>query len=311
MRVIPFLLTSAFAALVACSEPQSDQSQRLPITDASATVAPDGSPAIWTLSDADTTVHLFGTVHILKPDTDWQTIEFSQIFERSDAIYFEADVTSEAVLSRLPPLVARLAPFTNGETLSTVLEPTEINEVREAAEIVGLPMQSLDGFRPWFVSQILSDTHLGQIGFDRESGVERVLGNLAKKAGKPVRYLETAEEQIEILAGFSDDDTAALLVDTAVSIEEEPELLSHLVDDWAAGDTDGLAANLIEDEAFGAPAIYRGLLVERNTDWAEQIKALMRDEAGTFLIAVGAAHLLGPDSVQSLLEHDGYIVARR
>ena len=47
------------------------------------------------------------------------------------------------------------------------------------------------------------------------------------------------------------------------------------------------------------------LLRTRNANWARQITELMETESGTFFIAVGAAHLIGPESVQSILRSQG------
>lgn len=52
------------------------------------------------------------------------------------------------------------------------------------------------------------------------------------------------------------------------------------------------------------PALYQRLLVQRNASWAGKIKAML-DTPGTVFIAVGAAHLAGPDSVQAQLARLG------
>ena len=54
-------------------------------------------------------------------------------------------------------------------------------------------------------------------------------------------------------------------------------------------------------------AQYKVLLVDRNTDWADQIQTLLQG-SGTAFIAVGAAHLTGDDSVQSILKSRGVAV---
>ena len=53
-----------------------------------------------------------------------------------------------------------------------------------------------------------------------------------------------------------------------------------------------------------APAAYDALLVRRNANWAGQIETLLKG-SGTAFIVVGAAHLAGADSVQSMLEARG------
>ena len=63
-----------------------------------------------------------------------------------------------------------------------------------------------------------------------------------------------------------------------------------------------------EPDAMGSEAVYDNLIVTRNANWTEEIKTLMAEEAGSFFIAVGAAHLAGEDSVIAMLRADGYEV---
>ena len=55
--------------------------------------------------------------------------------------------------------------------------------------------------------------------------------------------------------------------------------------------------------------MYQALLVKRNQAWAERIEPLLA-EGRRPLVAVGTAHLLGPDGVAALLEARGYTVRR-
>ena len=48
------LVAGAMLALSACTTPAQAQ------------------PAMWTVKDADSTIYLFGTVHLLKPETEWK-----------------------------------------------------------------------------------------------------------------------------------------------------------------------------------------------------------------------------------------------
>ena len=85
-------------------------------------------------------------------------------------------------------------------------------------------------------------------------------------------------------------------------------MLDALVTEWAEGDVDDLAHLMSEPDAMGSEAVYDNLIVTRNANWTEEIKTLMAEEAGSFFIAVGAAHLAGEDSVIAMLRADGYEV---
>jgi uncharacterized protein len=64
-----------------------------------------------------------------------------------------------------------------------------------------------------------------------------------------------------------------------------------------------------DDMRLREPKLYQLLLVQRNQVWATKIAAMLQ-QPGTVFIAVGAAHLAGPDSVQARLELLGVPVER-
>jgi len=50
-------------------------------------------------------------------------------------------------------------------------------------------------------------------------------------------------------------------------------------------------------------------VVQRNKAWTEKLVKLLQGEGdATTFVAVGAAHLAGPDSVQKMLQARGYTV---
>jgi uncharacterized protein YbaP (TraB family) len=52
----------------------------------------EAEPGLWTMSDEDSTVYIFGTVHILPPELDWQSAAVTAALEDAEIVYFEADV---------------------------------------------------------------------------------------------------------------------------------------------------------------------------------------------------------------------------
>jgi uncharacterized protein YbaP (TraB family) len=269
---------------------------------------PYGEPPVWTVADEDTTVYLFGTVHILKPETEWQTESLIGALSAADVIYFEADVTSPEATANMARLVPQLGLLPPGEKLSDLLSPEELKEVEEAAGLIGLPVAALEPMKPWLATVQMSVLALQQQGYSPDSGVEITLTGLAKQQGKTFRYLESAEEQLGFFANLPMPDQVDFLVVSSIQIEDEPHMLDALVTEWAEGDVDDLAHLMSEPDAMGSEAVYDNLIVTRNANWTEEIKTLMDEEAGSFFIAVGAAHLAGEDSVVSMLRADGYEV---
>ena len=47
------------------------------------------TPALWRVQDADTTIYLFGTVHVMKPGIDWFRGDVKAAFDGADELVLE------------------------------------------------------------------------------------------------------------------------------------------------------------------------------------------------------------------------------
>lgn len=262
-------------------------------------------PALWVARDADTTVYLFGTVHLLADGADWHFPALDKALRSSRVLYVEvpADDTRPAAMQAL---VLQYG-LDTAHPLSGKLSDSENTLLAKAATQAGLPGGSaaLQPMKPWLAALTLSVAPLLKAGMDPAKGVDRQLQAQAKKAGKPVRGLETAEAQIRILADLPESVQLALLRSTLHDFAHADTRLDAIIDAWQRGDVETIAALLAEQMQQQSGQLYDKLLVERNVHWARQIADLMHGHDGTFFVAVGAAHLAGPDRVQAQLRHLG------
>ncbi len=258
-------------------------------------------PAMWVIRDADSTLYLFGTVHLLRPTTGWGTDRIDAAFDSADRLVLE--ISNPDDQAAVVPLVMQhgMSPAT---PLSSLLTAEEIATLDEAAKTIGLSAAQMDPFRPWFAALTLSVAPLQKAGYDPSSGVELILKARAEAAGKPVTGFETIDEQIRILAGFPEDVQLAFLRSTLEEVEDASVELDKLVEAWAAGDVEAIETLGVDQMRESSEEIYQALLVRRNTNWANQIQTML-EGSGTAFIAVGAAHLAGDDSVQEILEQRG------
>ena len=77
---------------------------------------------------------------------------------------------------------------------------------------------------------------------------------------------------------------------------------------WVTGDV-GLIARTFNQDLSSTPELRAALLDQRNANWSRWIQQRMQ-KPGTIMIAVGAGHLAGSDSVLARLESAGYRVKR-
>ncbi len=297
------LTASAFALAFAASPALADDHAE-----------PTG-PALWEVSDEDTTVYLFGTVHFLPEGVEWYTPTIEQALTGSDQFVTEIDTSAipEMVPGETPSpemmaiaqMQMQLAQLTTGGTLRELMDEEDRAEYEEALTGFGVPAAALDGFEPWFAFMTMTQLALMQQGFDPNAGVERQLD--MRVEGKDRAAFETIEQQFTMLDSLPMESQLNLLDETVEGLPEMGEGFQRMVDEWMAGDADGLASML--NEELKDAAVYDALLTSRNANWAEWIDARM-DEPGTVFIAVGAGHLAGNGSVQEMLAERGFTAER-
>jgi uncharacterized protein YbaP (TraB family) len=328
-------LTAAPFALFAASPALADD-QVATETAAAPAMAAKG-PALWKVADADTTIYLFGTVHVLPQGFEWYDATIATALEASDILVTEIpmDQASEGAMQQL---ALQKGSLPAGTTLRSLLSeeqkatytaalnalggkieaaqlaqvPAEARAQYEAAKAQGLvpnPGDALagqfDGMKPWLVGISMSILPLTLEGYDPNSGVEKVL--LGKVGDKAKGALETAEFQLGIFDGMPQDAQITFLMEAATSLDETAPMLNRMVAEWAEGDADELAA--VMNEGMSDPNVADALLYSRNRNWAEWIDTRL-DQPGTVFIAVGAGHLAGAKSVQDYLGQKGITVTR-
>lgn len=274
---------------------------------AQATTGP-GMPQLWTMSDEDTTVHFFGTVHLLRPELEWRSPAFEAAFDAADTVYFEVDMKSEEAQARLMKDFVMRGMYQDGRTLRDTLGAQEEAVVEAAMDSVGVPLDAFNSFEPWMAAMNLSVMKLTADGFDPNAGVETVLEAEAVAAGKSFGYMEDISDQADAFDLMSEAGQIAFLYEGALLLDESTAMLDTLVDEWADGDVAGIGAMVANPDGVGfSDEAYQRVLVTRNENWIPVIEDIL-EEPGTAFVAVGAGHLAGPDSVIEMLRAKGYEV---
>lgn len=299
-------LAAALLVPTACDQKPAEPAPPAPQPAETAT-APN-RPALWKTGDADTTVYLFGTVHVLPPTLDWTRPELTSAINESKAVYFETDIDPNPV--ELGRTVEQLGLYPSGDKLSNHLTPAQNTALKAAAEKLGLPPLLLETQKPWMAAMTMGQQMITSAGYDPASGAERSLEPIARAGGKEIRKFETVAEQLLAFADLPEAIQITYLMDGVNEMDRERELLDDLVNAWAKGDVAKLEAIMIEGDLAEMPAVYDALIVKRNKAWAEKLDALIKAEPGVFFVAVGAGHLAGKDSVNQLMIARGYQVTR-
>ena len=261
---------------------------------------------MWVIRDKDSTIYLIGTLHLLKHETEWNAARVKKTVTESSELWLEAaDIDDQASLM---PIMAQYG-VDREKTLSSKLNAAQKEKLAKLAETYGLTMAILEPMRPWMAALMFAVIPLQKAGYDPNAGVDRILKTQAEKEGDKINGFETAEQQVRFFADLPESEQIAFLEEMLGDAEKGMAQLERLAKAWLDGDNETLGQILVNELKKDAPAIYEKFLVQRNIAWSEKIAGILKG-SGVQQIAVGAAHLAGPDSLQVQLAKRGIKVER-
>jgi uncharacterized protein YbaP (TraB family) len=264
-------------------------------------------PALWEVTGGESTVWLFGSVHLLPEGGFTVGDDLADALGEAERICLEIDTGAqdEAAVSAVT-LARAIDP--EGRDLFELLG-SDADEVRDAAEDAGVPLEALAMFEPWFAGLTVSVMALQAHGYDVQHGVEQIVQAEARDAGVPSCGLETLDGQLGLLDGLPDELQKEILMQAIEEAGSIETLIEPMLDAWRRGDEAGLEQSL-EDDFEGYPELAEALIYRRNERWAGQVSKMLEDDEDV-LVVVGAMHLVGDRGLPALLAGRGYRVARR
>ncbi|GAA0388751.1 TraB/GumN family protein [Brevundimonas terrae] len=277
------------------------------------TVAPspvaraEGSgPPLWVLRDADSTVYLYGTIHLLRPGTAWGSDKVDAAFDSAPEIWVE--IANQDDQSVVMPVIQQygVAP---SRPLSTLLKPEDFAAFDALAQASGASGAALDAYRPWLAAFMVSMNGPTQAGYRSEAGVDKTLMERARASGKALRGFETADIQVRLIAGMGEEGQIAYLNHFVRNHDGIVANLDQTVAAWIKGDVAEVGRLSRYNTGDVHTDVHNAALIVRNADWTRQIEEMMAG-SGTTFVAVGAAHLMDNDSVIDMLEAKGFTVER-
>lgn len=296
-------LAALFALLfAACAPAQTPQAAApAPVT------APAGdAPALWRVADEDTTIWLFGTIHVLPHGVTWRNATIDAALAESDLLVLETVTSVEQSDAAL--LLMRLGVSADLPPIAERVDPELLPQLASMIERGPFPESFLNGLETWAASLMLVAVTLADLGLDPENGVEEQLELVFQLADRPITGLETPAEQLGFFDGLPEEAQRHFLssvIDTPEDIREE---FDAMLNAWRTGDEAAIAMTFDDELSFSAP-LREALLTRRNANWATWIGERLA-EPGTVFVAVGAGHLAGEETVQDFLESAGIEVTR-
>jgi uncharacterized protein len=264
-------------------------------------------PALWQVSDKDTTIYLFGTIHLLPRDSSWRTRKFDQAVQQSQSLVLETLIDA-ANPQQLAGVMASMG-FSSGlPPIATRVPPQKRALLEAAIAKTRLPRAVFDRMETWAAAFTLLGVQFQTLGVQGEQGVEAVLRRSFASQGKQIGQLETNQEQLSFFDRLPEEAQRQLLEGAIENPQTMRTQFNGMLQAWLAGDVDAIGRTFNHD-LQSSPELKAALLTRRNFNWSQWIERRMA-QPGTVMIAVGAGHLAGGESVQRYLQSKGYRIRR-
>jgi len=263
---------------------------------------------MWKVEGEGGSAYLLGSLHVLTPE--WYPLHptINRAFDESNVLVEEIDIAEASDPTLMMSALAK-AMLTDGRTLDKLIAADLYADVKKRSEAVGMPMIAVDRMKPWLVAISLMTPTLQAAGFKPELGVDKHFYDRAVNAKMPRQALETLQYQLDRFDGLPMPLQEAMLRSTLNDLDMEVGNIKEMAQTWASGNVAALEKmTLASLKEF--PELYTRLLLERNHNWIPHVERCLKQNAGCFIV-VGAAHLVGPDGLPTLLEKKGYKVTQQ
>ena len=261
------------------------------------------SPALWLIEgQGGERAWLFGTIHALPDPVEWRTAKIEAALDASDQLVLEVAAVDDG--ATIGKIFARLGSSPGLASLPMRLSPEDRSELQSDMAAVGLAPGALDRLETWAAALALQQAVAAREGIDSSNGIDRAL---VRGWNKPVAELEGAATQLAIFDRLAEDDQRALLL-AVLRGGKAGEEIERLARAWMQGDM-ALIGKEVEGDFLSDPELREALLVGRNRAWVVKLEASLKQGARPF-VAVGAAHLAGPEGLPAMFSAKGYKVTR-
>ena len=268
--------------------------------------APARRVLMWKVTSPTSTMYLLGSIHVGDKSLYPLPQEVEAAFAASKMLVVE--VNAKALdQSKTLALVQKYGMYGDGSSLSAHLSKDDLAALDTFCSKHGMPREAFERLKPWVVSVTVIAAGLQEAGVDINQGIDmHFLNQVAQQ--QRIEELETAEFQISLLAGATDQEQQQMLTMTLKNSDKEKESLGKIQNAYFSGDpAQLLKLSREEEEQSTPPSLMKKLVDDRNVTMAAKLSDYLKGKEQTFVV-VGALHLIGDKGVAQLLKDKGYRV---
>lgn len=279
----------------------------LALCSSAAAQAQSAAPFTWQVRAPGSEVShsLVGSIHMLPPSAHPLPAGLERAYANSARLVLESDPDALASTSVQAQMLAA-GSASSAAGLAAEVPSTLYARLRGRLEQQSLPPSLCDALRAWLCALTLELGAYQRAGFVPALGIDQHFYDRARDEGKTVVWLEAPEQQLALFtrmpAGLGTE-----FLGSALDGVDDPALSPEaMLQAWRDGDVAALRAQ-VEQMRLDYPRAHARLLADRNRAWLEPLATWLRERTPT-LVVVGAAHLVGDDSVVEGLRARGFEV---
>jgi len=263
--------------------------------------------SVWVVSSSKATVYLAGSFHMLRMSDYPLPAEFLIAYQNSRKIIFEVPPGEMESPEYMGEFLSA-AIYNDGTTLKEHITSAAYAKAESFCKERNYPLEQYQLFKPTFFVMMLTVLEMNKIGADPKKGVDYFFKDKAIQDGKATGSLETVDQQIGILTSVDASVGSDQVLEAIDELGQSEVMLGEYLVAWRKGDEAKMEELYIKGLKL-YPKLYRTLIVDRNNKWVRDIEGYLNGSGNT-MVVVGAAHLVGDNSVVNLLRKRGYKVVK-
>jgi uncharacterized protein YbaP (TraB family) len=262
--------------------------------------------SLWKVVRGNSVAYIGGTCHVLRPSDYPLPVEFTKAYKDAHMLVFETQIDALKSPETQAMIVAK-GMYGADMGLETVLSQQTYDNLKGYCQALGVPVASMNRLKPPLVVLTLIGLELKKLGV--REGVDQFYFAQAKKDGKKIDALESANEQIAFILSMGVGREDEFIEHSIRDLKKTSQIIDQLISAWKGGQEQELYALFVAEMKRDYPDLYKALLVDRNRAWFPKIEGFLHTPEKE-LVLVGVGHLVGRDGIIESLRSHGYQVTK-
>ncbi|MCC5853384.1 MAG: TraB/GumN family protein [Alkalimonas sp.] len=259
---------------------------------------------VWKVSKDQDYLYLAGTVAILPEREFALPAAIEAAYHETNRLILEVQLPQSPDTQSMLTLLQALH-YSEGEQLLPLLTAETRQQLQQHLLAAGVDLLQLNDYKPAMVTvQLLAieKQRLQLSGF----AVAEHLAAQARKEGRVIDYLESFEQQLQLLATLGQGYEEEFIRASLLQAERFASDYHRQLDAWHSGDLQQLAPFLHWWQQ-NDPVTYQRMFCQRQQHWVERIKTFF-DNGYQELVLLDVLHLAGEQGILAQLQAQGYRV---